>query len=1158
MNINVTAQPVISALIPTNGPVGTSLVISGSGFNNTASLNIVNVGGVRAIVSNANANTITVTVPSGTSPHVPVSVTNAGLTAFSPVPFITTFPGANAAFTTNSFASAPNISTPGNPSDIAIGDLNLDGKTDFVVINSNSWVSIYKNSSTTSNISFAASIDINNTLTAYSVAIGDIDGDGLPDIIVGSSNNLNDSISIYKNQSSGGTISFILSARIEAPGAYSVVVGDVDGDGKPDIMSTTNNSIYVARNISAAGVISFNNGLLFGAGPSPSDVTFRDINGNNKPDLIVTNGNNAILVLNNTSTAGNISFDAFQNVGSVFSGVAIESADLDGDGKPEIAVSSYNGNAIAILKNNSSGGTISFAAPVNLSTNNPWGVQLADMNGDGKLDVVCPQYSVLQNVSVFRNTSNGNLSFDAAVNFYTDAKNFQLGIADLRNTGLPDIITLQSEINAIAFLRNKVNDPPTFTSFSPASAGQGFVVSITGTNLSSVTSVSFGGVPATSINIISSTSITAMVGTGATGNVVINSPGGSASLPGFTFTTAPAINSFIPLSGPVGQVVKITGNNFSTTAANNIVYFGAVKAVVTSATATSILVTVPAGATYEPISVTTNGYTVYTKQPFNVPFSDGDITLSSFIKKISQFDGNQNDLQNINLGDIDGDGLSDIIVPLHGTVLSDFSFYDSFAVYRNTTVNGIVSFAKRVSFKTTGSFSSSISICDFNSDGKLDVAVTNQRFLGTYAAIDLFRNTSVPGTISFSAAVSINADDYPIQVSIGDLDGDGKPDIAVANGTSGFYVFKNSSSVSNISFTNRQYYPIVNSSVTSVCVADIDGDNKPDVLASSDISNMVSVFRNISSIGTISLTVFTSYDAGRKTSYVTAADMDGDGKKDIILGTGYIFFQGLPAEDTAILIGKNVSSPGNISFGAPVVFPNTYPGNINVADLDGDNKPDLITPNNNSNFTIFRNTSSNGNLSVAPFTYLVSASAGTNGVIAGDVDGDGKPDIMISDNNTSALVVFINQNASDAELCPNGSKIIRSNITGAAYQWQVNTGSGFTNIINAVNYSGVNSVSLNLVNIPSSWYGYKYRCVVSGNNSKVVTIKFVNRWTGAINTTWELAGNWSCGSVPDINTDVIISSGPVILNSNTVIRSLKLDPDIIFTVNPGFNLTILH
>ena len=65
------------------------------------------------------------------------------------------------------------------------------------------------------------------------------------------------------------------------------------------------------------------------------------------------------------------------------------------------------------------------------------------------------------------------------------------------------------------------------------------------------------------------------------------------------------------MSGPVGTAVTIAGNNFSTVAADNIVYFGAVQAFVTAATTTSLTVKVPTGATYQPITVTTNRLVAY-------------------------------------------------------------------------------------------------------------------------------------------------------------------------------------------------------------------------------------------------------------------------------------------------------------------------------------------------------------------------------------------------------------------------------------------------------------------------------------------------------------------------------------------------------------------
>jgi hypothetical protein len=83
--------------------------------------------------------------------------------------------------------------------------------------------------------------------------------------------------------------------------------------------------------------------------------------------------------------------------------------------------------------------------------------------------------------------------------------------------------------------------------------------------------------------------------------------------------------------------------------------------------------------------------------------------------------------------------------------------------------------------------------------------------------------------------------------------------------------------------------------------------------------------------------------------------------------------------------------------------------------------------------------------------------------------------------------------------------------------------------------------------------------VVDGNNSDTVTIKFGNYWIGAVSTSWEDPANWSCGTVPDTNTDVVINSGAVVvLNSNTTIRTLTIRPGANFTINPGYTLTITH
>lgn len=181
----------------------------------------------------------------------------------------------------------------------------------------------------------------------------------------------------------------------------------------------------------------------------------------------------------------------------------------------------------------------------------------------------------------------------------------------------------------------------------------------------------------------------------------------------------------------------------------------------------------------------------------------------------------------------------------------------------------------------------------------------------------------------------------------------------------------------------------------------------------------------------------------------------------------------------------------------------------------------------------------------ANVTVPSTAGAGTYTLIVTNPDGQ------------SSSTEFIYAGGCALDIC--SGVTITSNIPGTNYQWQLSTDSvTFNNISNNSFYSGTDSINLHLINAPSSWYGYQYRCVVSGNNSNTFTLRFSDYWTGAINTAWENPGNWSCATLPDANTDVIINSGTVIVNSNSTIRSLSLAPSVNFTVNQGFKFTVNH
>ncbi len=149
--------------------------------------------------------------------------------------------------------------------------------------------------------------------------------------------------------------------------------------------------------------------------------------------------------------------------------------------------------------------------------------------------------------------------------------------------------------------------------------------------------------------------------------------------------------------------------------------------------------------------------------------------------------------------------------------------------------------------------------------------------------------------------------------------------------------------------------------------------------------------------------------------------------------------------------------------------------------------------------------------------------------------------------------------------CPqtNVSFFAGTNDTSKNYQWQADTLNGFVNIAPGMVYSGTDSAVLTLNNPPTSWYNYRYRCVISDLNGQVIspvfTLRFEVSWIGAADTAWENIANWGCASLPDSNTDVIIiATAPRFpqVNSNISCRSLFLQHGSAILVKTGYRVNI--
>jgi hypothetical protein len=410
-----------------------------------------------------------------------------------------------------------------------------------------------------------------------------------------------DAITIYNN-----SLSDIYSASVTG-GPNSLVITDMNGDGKPDIVvgCRRSSSIVVFRNTSSGGTLSFAKQSIVLNGFMPK-LAVRDMNGDGKPDICgVIPANNTFGFLQNTSAASSISFTiSYYTTGSGPANIQLD--DLDGDDKPDVVVTNPASNSFSVFRNSTAAGSFGVVAKIDFAvTGTPGGIGIADIDGDAKPEIVIGN-TAGASVDVFRNTSTGTTINFTGVTFTTDINSNCIAINDFDGDGKNDVAIAGPNTNAIEVLRNVIGEPE-ITSFTPTSGDGTTTVTITGKNFTNATDVRFGNIPAASFVVNSSTSITAIpASTGADGNVTVKTPYGTAYLGTFNFLKPPTITSFTPTSGRTGNTVTITGTNFRDVLE---VTLGGVRATVQfiNVSGTSIQVTIGAGASGDVVVKTLDG-----------------------------------------------------------------------------------------------------------------------------------------------------------------------------------------------------------------------------------------------------------------------------------------------------------------------------------------------------------------------------------------------------------------------------------------------------------------------------------------------------------------------------------------------------------------------
>ncbi|HEY3406466.1 MAG TPA: T9SS type A sorting domain-containing protein, partial [Ohtaekwangia sp.] len=473
--ISAVSPPTITSFTPASADVGTTITITGTNFDPTPANNVVYFGATRATVSAATITELTVTVPTDAT-YAPITELNttSNLSAYSMSNFTPTFSPSKGSITSSDFEPKVDFTTGSNPLNVSIGDLDGDGKSDLAVANTASnTISVLRNTSTgPANISYATKVDFPSAADPESVSIGDFDGDGKADLAV--ANYIGFSVSVFRNTSTGaGNISYATKVDFATGFTHrSSAIADFDGDGKTDIVVPNDNahSISVLRNTSTGpGTINYAAKVDFstGAGSGPYSISVGDVDGDARPDVIAPNFNTStVSILRNTSAGeGDISFATKVDFTTGTNPISVSVGDLDGDGKQDLAIVNKNSNSISVFRNTSTGaGNISYAAKIDFPVStDPRSVSMGDLDGDGKADLAVVNDGS-NAVSVLRNTSSGagNIGFAAKVDFTTGASPRYVSIGDSDGDGKSDIITANANGNSVSVIRNN----PVFASIT--------------------------------------------------------------------------------------------------------------------------------------------------------------------------------------------------------------------------------------------------------------------------------------------------------------------------------------------------------------------------------------------------------------------------------------------------------------------------------------------------------------------------------------------------------------------------------------------------------------------------------------------------------------------------------------------------------------------
>jgi hypothetical protein len=879
---------------------------------------------------------------------------------------------------------------------LAVGDVNGDGKGDLATANFGSnTVSVLLGNG---NGTFQAQQTIATGLEPRALALGDLNGDGKPDLAVANLGSYTASVLLGNGN---GTFQ---GQQTIATGTepYSLVELDVNGDGKPDLLVANYRSSTVSVFL-ANGNGSFQGQQTIAVGRAPEGLAAGDVNGDGIPDIATADygGNNVSVILG----IGNGSFQAQPNFAAGNKPVSVVSVDLNGDGKSDLAVADRAGNTLSVLLANGNG---SFQAPQSIATGaSPYSVTFADVNGDGNPDLVVANEGS-NTVGVF--LGNGNGTFQGELTSTTGLEPTDAVAADFNNDGVPDLAVANAGGNSVSVLLGRGNG--SFLNIQNIAVGshpESLVVA----------DVNNDGEP----DLVIANELSDTV------SVLLNNGNGTFQQ---QRTFATGLGPFALASGDAngdGKVDLVVANFLDNTVGvllgNGNGTFQAQQAFATGfEPATVALTDFNGDGKMDLVVANEEDYTV------GVILGNGNGTFQA-----QQLFGSGLAPESVAVGDFNGDQRPDVAVAnsfsntvgiLTNTINGNFtgqtynivtSTYPVVESINRTTPSGPATNLTTVSFTvtfnepvfgvgsanfqlaTTGTVGTSqIQISPSTSSSVYTVTVPGITGSGTlglnlvsangsihdFAGHPLFYQPNQSGTFLNGQTLATGVD--PASVAEADFNGDGKPDLVVANdGSRTVSVFLNNGTGT---FQAQQTFA-TSVNPDSVFVADVNGDGKLDLVVADNATHVSVLLGNGNGTFQAQQIFVTDYQSVS----VVVGDVNGDGKPDLVVAN-------LAAADVTILLGN-----GNGTFqGRQTLGVGAQPSSVTLADLTGDGKLDLVVTNQIIPAVNVLLGNGNGTFQ-AQHTYATASLS--HDVVAADVNNDGKLDLVVANRGTTCVSVLL-------------------------------------------------------------------------------------------------------------------------------------------------------